>query len=306
MIGDRRTDQIGVQRTISIGVDKPGGNQLFRALSPGELFLFKLHSPRNYIVGGGVFAHSSLLPVSLAWKSFGIANGATTLQEMRSRIEQYRRVASDPADDYRIGCVLVTQPFFFPEHAWIPVPEDWRAATQQGKRYDLSHGIGAELGAQVEAALGTAAPDPVVAESVRHGITQVGERYGKDQTIRPRLGQGSFRILVTDAYERRCAFTGERVLPALEAAHVWAYAEGGPHEVENGLLLRRDLHALFDDNYLTVTPELKIAVSPKIEAEFHNGRDYYALHGRSIRVPRRPFKGPLLENLRWHNERFKG
>ena len=67
---------------------QPGGNTQFKALSPGELFLFKLHSPDNFIVGGGVFAASSLLPVSLAWESFGIKNGATTIVEMRSRIER--------------------------------------------------------------------------------------------------------------------------------------------------------------------------------------------------------------------------
>jgi len=70
---------------------QPGGNTQFKALASGELFLFKLHSPLNFIVGGGVFAHASLLPASLAWESFGIANGATTIVEMRARIEKYRK-----------------------------------------------------------------------------------------------------------------------------------------------------------------------------------------------------------------------
>ena len=45
----------------------PSGAE-FRALQPGELFLFKLHAPRNFIVGDGVFAHANVLPCSLAWK----------------------------------------------------------------------------------------------------------------------------------------------------------------------------------------------------------------------------------------------
>ena len=65
---------------------QPGGNRVFRVLEPGELFLFKLHSPQNFIVGGGVFAHATILPISLAWDAFGIANGAPTLQEMRERV----------------------------------------------------------------------------------------------------------------------------------------------------------------------------------------------------------------------------
>jgi putative restriction endonuclease len=38
--------------------------------------------------------------------------------------------------------------------------------------------------------------------------------------VQPRLGQGAFRLLVTDAYQRRCAVTGERTLPVLDAAHI--------------------------------------------------------------------------------------
>ena len=55
---------------------QPGGHVAFKALDPGELFLFKLHSPNNYIVGGGFFATSSLLPVSIAWETFRDMNGA--------------------------------------------------------------------------------------------------------------------------------------------------------------------------------------------------------------------------------------
>jgi putative restriction endonuclease len=68
---------------------QPSGNRQFKALNPGELFLFKLHSPYDYIVGGGLYAHSSLLPISIAWESFGISNGANNLLEMRARIEKY-------------------------------------------------------------------------------------------------------------------------------------------------------------------------------------------------------------------------
>ncbi|WP_293682086.1 hypothetical protein [uncultured Phenylobacterium sp.] len=87
----------------------------FRALQPGELFLFKLHAPRNVIVGGGVFAYANALPCSLAWQAFGEANGARSAQEMRVRIARYRR--ADPGDrsDFEVGCRILTQPFFLEE-----------------------------------------------------------------------------------------------------------------------------------------------------------------------------------------------
>ena len=68
---------------------------LTRALEPGELFLFKLHAPRNFIVGGGVFAYENSLRCSLAWEAFGESNGASSLGEMRARIAKYRRVVFD-------------------------------------------------------------------------------------------------------------------------------------------------------------------------------------------------------------------
>src|SRR5215471_2032011 len=65
----------------------------FRALQPGELFLFKPHAPRNVSVGGGIFAYANALPCSLAWEAFGEANGAHSAKEMRERIVFYRDAA---------------------------------------------------------------------------------------------------------------------------------------------------------------------------------------------------------------------
>lgn len=270
---------------------QPSGNRLFRALHPGELFLFKLHSPRNYIVGGGLFAHSSLLPISLSWETFGIANGAMDLAQMRTRVERYRYQDFDRHADYTIGCILLEQPFFLNESQWIPVPENWSPNIVQGRGYDLTVEPGLTLWAQLQAARGT-----------RLEVCEEEARYGGPTLSFPRLGQGSFRVLVTDAYERRCAMTNERTLPALDAAHIKPFAESGGHRVENGLLLRRDLHALFDRGYITVTPNLNVEVSKRIREEFENGRDYYRMHGGQIRLPAKPFHRPSVEHLEWHNQ----
>jgi len=96
--------------------------------------------------------------------------------------------------------------------------------------------------------------------------------------------------------------TEERTLPALEAAHIRPYAEGGPHEASNGLLLRRDLHSLFDAGYVTVTPDLRFEVSRRIKEEFDNGKHYYALHGQRIAVPVHVLQQPDRAALLWHNE----
>lgn len=266
----------------------------FRALQPGELFLFKLHAPRNVIVGGGIFAYANALPCSLAWAAFGEGNGARSAQEMRARIGRYRR--TDPSDrsDFAVGCRILTQPFFLDELDWIPVPSSWSPNIVSFKTFNTGEPEGLALWDAVQDRLARA-----------HGGTSLAEereRFGEPHLIRPRLGQGAFRVLVTDIYGRRCAVTQERTLPALEAAHIRPYRDGGEHEARNGLLLRRDIHSLFDAGYVTVTPDLHFEVSARIREEFENGRHYYALHGQAITrldaIGQRPDRAALT----WHNE----
>ena len=97
------------------------------------------------------------------------------------------------------------------------------------------------------------------------------EKYGKPTLIQPRLAQGTFRVVVTDSYNRRCAVTGERVLPVFEAAHIRPFADGGEHLVENGLLLRSDAHILFDRGYMTMTPEHRV-VSDRLNRSARRAR----------------------------------
>jgi putative restriction endonuclease len=282
---------------------QPGGNTQFKALAPGELFLFKLHSPLNFIVGGGVFAHASLLPASLAWESFGIGNGATTIVEMRARIEKYRKQRPAPHEDYRIGCIILTQPFFLPRDRWIPVPASWHPNIVQGKTYAHEEVEGRALWNAVQDALRGARASAIelrTGEGIETG--EPAARFGEPILMRPRLGQGSFRVVVTDAYARRCAVTKERTLPVLEAAHIKPYADGGEHRIDNGLLLRRYLHTLFDRGYVTVSPELRFEVSRKLKEDFENGRDYYALHGRELWLPMALGERPRAEYLAWHRE----
>jgi putative restriction endonuclease len=265
----------------------------FRALQPGEMFLFKLHAPRNAIVGGGIFAYANALPCSLAWAAFGEANGAHSAQEMRTRIARYRKLDPGDRSDFEIGCRILTQPFFFEEADWISVPLGWSPNIVSFKTYNANGGEGLALWEAVNNRLARL-------QSSDLGVPT--ERIGEPQLIRPRLGQGAFRVLVTDIYRRRCAVTLERTLPALEAAHIRPYSEGGAHEARNGLLLRRDLHSLFDAGYVTVTPDLRFEVSGRIREEFENGRHYYALHGQKIEPPLDKGHHPDHDALAWHNE----
>ncbi len=130
---------------------RPSGRQGFRALVPGEPFLFKLHFPQNFIVGGGFFETFSIQPASAAWKRYGTGNGVSSLEEMRARIEYYRGTLPNPDDDYKIGCVVLTLPFFFQDSYFLPAPEDFHPSTVQGRRYNVNSGTGRELWDSVRA-----------------------------------------------------------------------------------------------------------------------------------------------------------
>ncbi len=275
---------------------QPGGNRRFAALSPGQPLLFKLHAPENFIVGGGFFATSSLLPVSLAWDAFGEKNGAPSLPEMRRRIEKYRRSTPDPHEDYKVGCIILRDPFFWNRADWLPVPGDFSREIVQGKTYDLRSEAGGSLWQAVTERLrletgqgGTAA-------------RSIEEMYGPARLVRTRLGQGTFRVLVTDLYQRRCAVTGEKALPVLQAAHIRPVSEGGTHRVDNGLLLRSDVHTLFDRGYVGVDPKHQLLVSRRLKADFNNGEQYYRLKASPLLLPKRDKDRPAREFLEWHRD----
>jgi len=293
-------EYLALQRPDEVNFWQPSGTRMFRVLQPGEPFLFKLHSPNNVIVGGGFFVRYSALPASLAWEAFGRKNGVESFEVLLKRVRKYRR--SDDALDPIIGCNVLAEPFFLPRSLWIPVPAGWAPNIVQGRSYDAP-GDGAALWkAVVEAAkLGDQIQSP------SESPMESRPRFGSEYLTRARLGQGAFRVLVTDAYDRRCAVTGEKTLPVLEAAHIKPYAFDGPHRVQNGLLLRSDLHKLFDLGYVTVTPDLDLEVSSKLRADWSNGREYYAWHGKKLaHLPGDLHSRPARDFLQWHNEnRFK-
>jgi len=282
---------------------QPGGNVRFSSVSPGAPFFFRLKSPYNAVAGFGIFASASILPSWLAWESFAEKNGAVDFREMTARIDRYRpRERRDPHGQYNIGCIIVTQPVFFDRDLWVEDAADWAPQIVQGKTYDLTMGEGRRI---YEACLERARGLQLLDSETLVPTVATGDapRYGAETVVRPRLGQGAFRVAVTEAYTRACAVTGEHSLPALEAAHIKPYSEGGPHSVSNGLLLRSDIHRLFDHGYVTITADLRFEVSRRLKDDFENGRSYYPLRNEPIHLPKDPCNRPDKEMIEWHNGR---
>ncbi|ACL67330.1 restriction endonuclease-like protein [Anaeromyxobacter dehalogenans 2CP-1] len=283
---------------------QPSGGTAFRALAPGEPFFFRLKKP-HYVIGGfGLFARHEIVTAKLAWEAFGERNGSADFGAMCNRIEKYRRgQILDPAKQYKVGCLMISQPVFFAEEDWVEEPANFSRNIVRGAGYDVAQGEGRRIWeACLDRLRGQRAP--LAAEGVAQWAeVEDGTRYGSPQLMHPRLGQGTFRVAVTQAYRGACAVSGEHSLPVLDVAHIRGYAEGGPHEVRNGLLLRADIHWLLDRGYVTVTPEFRFEVSSRLRQEFENGKTYYALQGRMIQLPASARDRPDPALLRWHNDR---
>jgi putative restriction endonuclease len=274
---------------------RPKSTNQFRAIEEGALFLFKLHSPQNYIVGGAFLFRHTILPLSLAWNAFQENNGVPDLVSFKTAINRVRR---DNAVNPLIGCTLLTNPFFFTREDWVLIPKDWKGNLVQGKTYESQDGsYGEALWQDVQKKM--IKTNQSISDNV---VKEDSEAYGNPISINPRIGQGTFRVTVADAYNRRCAITGESTLFVLEAAHIKPYAQSHSHKISNGMFLRSDFHTLFDQGYISITPDYKIMVSDSIKEQFNNGKLYYAHQGKKLlSLPSRGDWLPNKEYLEWHN-----
>jgi putative restriction endonuclease len=284
------------------------GEMNFRALQSGEMLVFRLKSPRNKIGGFGIFSSYSRLPIQMAWEAFGRGNGVSSLEELRSSIARLRtNIRVLPSTD--IGSTVLVQPVFFPPHLWFDVPESWSPSIQRGKQYSTDNNEGLQLWARLldtaKACAIEKSPALVAREEQAPLAVPDQARFGAPTLFTPRLGQGAFRVAVTEAYGRQCAVTDGKVLPALDAAHIMPFGEGGEHVKSNGILLRKDIHSVFDAGYVTIKDDYTFTVSKKVKEVFNNGEEYLRLHGREVRRPERKIDWPDIDLLRWHNkERF--
>ena len=78
----------------------------------------------------------------------------------------------------------------------------------------------------------------------------------------------------------------------LEAAHITPYLRPRSNHLQNGLILRSDLHRACDTGYVTVTRDLRLAVSGELREELENGNADYAMDGRRLMVPHRSCEQP--------------
>lgn len=120
------------------------------------------------------------------------------------------------------------------------------------------------------------------------------------RAVAQRRGQPLFRARLLDAYGGRCAITGCSAVDVLEAAHVLPYRGDHTDRIDNGLLLRADLHTLFDCGLLWVTEEQTVALAPSLLQT-----DYAHLQGVPLRLPQLATNRPNPAHLKEHGDRCR-
>lgn len=281
----------------------------FRAVPEGAPFFFKIRG-MDLIGGFGFFSRYVELSILEAWDTFGVANGASDRDGLRRLIAERRGEPLEAVPwSTGIGCIMLWAPVFFPERRLVRRASDWRVqGAQAGGGFSLEDGEGRRVWDECRlwaSELRTKASEDrsIVADAA----VAASGAYLRDS----RPGQKIFRATILAAYRGACAITNEHSVPVLDAAHIRPYAEEGPDRVTNGMLIRTDLHRLFDEGYVTVTPEYQFEVGRALKDEYDNGRVYYALrdelHGTRIRLPDRTEHWPERSALEWHaREVFKG
>lgn len=273
-----------------------------RTMAAGELMFFRLKKPDYAIAGYGFFAHFEVLDLDLAWQTFGEKNGDPTRERFFERIGGYRGIDLLHSTSRRtpIGCTVLRDAVFWPSERWIPWSNhrNWHPNIVQGRteRDPTSISI---LIAAVRQDLAQP-PAELVTESFQ--LIGADERSWAlhDRSIRE--GQGTFRLRLLRAYGR-CAITGEHTSIVLDGAHIQPYLGPRSNHVQNGVLLTKEFHALFDAGYVTITPDLKVRVSDRLRLDWQNGHRYYPYDGKPlVAVPSNKSLAPSREALAWHGQ----
>jgi putative restriction endonuclease len=274
---------------------RPFGSRSFKVLQPGEPFIFKTKAPLNKIVGGAIYEGFVSLNISQAWEFFGEGNGVGSSDALIQRIRSITGEALDEIGDREIGCVLLRDLWFLSDQEQLPAPQAFSANIVQGKSFTFP-GEDTIVDTVVQRILSQEEWPTEQGQDVEN----LGPTHGLPRLVTPRLGQGGFKAVVQEAYVRRCAVTDHQILPTLQAAHILPISQGGQHRIDNGILLRSDVHTMFDRGYIGIEEDYRLRVSPRLRTEFGNGDEFYAKEGQVIKLPATLKNRPSLEFLSWH------
>jgi len=263
-----------------------------RQLHRQDRLYFMLKSPIRRIGGFGEFVEYKNLTAAQAWNEFGFRNGRSSRQEFIESIQSYidensEKFGGQPINinSYEIGCIVLTNCEFWDDDYFIdPVNLNIDFAFQVVKiKYFNEY-------------------DPFIQEQTeRDDFNLVNEpREDLQRITNVREGQSEFKGKILRAYNNTCCITGESIPELLEAAHIQEYRNRSSNNVQNGLLLRVDIHRLYDNRLIFIDRNFVIHISNLITSP-----QYTQYHGKTIALPDLVNQRPSVTALEARRNEFR-
>ncbi len=257
-----------------------------KGLKNGERLYFMLKAPIRMIGGYGEFSHYENLSLNEAWQRFGKGNGVSSLQELQQRATKYTQLRSiyKQSDNSMIGCIVMKNLIFFEDDEFISDKElgvDFPSQIVKIKYFDEA------------------------VSYIRHTVTHLEEYKLVGESTLPRkttaqkqrVGQSIFRRTIFNAYDGKCAITGETCTDLLEAAHIEPYKSEKSNHIQNGILMRVDFHKLFDAGLMTINSNYEILFSSLFLSS-----PYLIYQNKKIYLPINKNEHPSSSALEFHYE----
>lgn len=241
---------------------------------------FLLKSPIREIAGFGEFIEYKNLTANEAWIEFGQRNGCIDKDELLKRVQSYIDKNSKEfgktliqPEDYKIGCIVLKNSQF-----WEP------------ENYKKPKDYGIEFPTQVVKFKYFPVEDPFFsAEQQSPSDFKLLDslRESNKREINQRFGQSTFKGMLLKAYNNKCCISGESCPELLEAAHIQKYINKDSNHIQNGILLRVDLHRLFDSGLLWLTEDYRVQLSSEVLS-----LEYRIFNNKEVRLPILPSQHP--------------
>ena len=248
-------------------------------LSKGDFFVFKLKGPGDLIGGYGTFLEYKFQSLEDTWKEFGRKNGADNKEDFLDTLKSF-----DSNNGTDCGSVVLKDVVYFDD----PVDRIGAGITKKP--------------AQLYAYEDTAPfPfDDILVSSGNFSLVPNTEKRKTLQSVTDRVGQGAFHTAVSRAYKGKCCITGETAPELLQAAHIQDYINKDSNHIQNGLLLRIDIHKLFDSGLLYIDNHYKVHVSSLVESD-----DYDKYNDKEITLPDDEAQYPSKKALKFKEDSFR-
>lgn len=263
-----------------------------KGLKIGDNFYFMLKSPIRLIGGYGEFVEYKNLTAEKAWNYYGFRNGRNSKELFISSIQKYIDANSKKfgkskinTSTYEIGCIILKNCQFWDDAEFQQLEEKNIKFSNQIVKLKYFD-------------------DSLDFLKTSNEVDSFGIINGMREKIKiltnTRIGQAKFKSSILKAYDGKCCVTGDETPELLEASHIQPYISTHSNHTQNGILLRIDIHRLFDTGLLYIDEDYIVHVSLNLTNEF-----YHKFSGTKINLPKNSNDYPSIVALKLKMNNFR-